>query len=93
MLRRTIVSSPVRCRKRGGTTIAGRRFFYRWGLKPASAVIAQQDGALRYIVLSSHDQVNKIFRPRRYRISAISYRHARADAFDLWNTYAAEMAA
>jgi len=43
--------------------------------------------------LTAHDQANTIFRPRRYRISAISYRHARADAFDLWNTYAAEMAA
>lgn len=43
--------------------------------------------------LAAHDQANTIFRPRRYRISAISYRHARADAFDLWNTYAAEMAA
>ncbi|MBL3705841.1 IS6 family transposase [Sulfitobacter sp. BDSS02] len=43
--------------------------------------------------LAAHDQANTIFRPRRYRISAISYRHARADAFDLWNTYAADMAA
>lgn len=43
--------------------------------------------------LAAHDQANTIFRPRRYRISAISYRHARADAFTLWNTYAAEMVA
>lgn len=43
--------------------------------------------------LAAHDQVNTIFRPRRYRISAISYRHARADAYDHWNTYAEEMAA
>ena len=42
--------------------------------------------------LTAHDQANTIFRPRRYWTSAISYRHARADAFDLWNTYAAEMA-
>ena len=43
--------------------------------------------------LAAHDQINTIFRPRRYQLSAISYRHPRADAFDLWNTYAAEMAA
>jgi len=43
--------------------------------------------------LAAHDQANTIFRPRRYRISAISYRHARADAFDLRDTYAADMAA
>ena len=39
------------------------------------------------------DQANTIFRPGRYQISAIFYRHARADAFDLWNTYAVEMTA
>ena len=43
--------------------------------------------------LASHDQINTIFRPRRYRLSTISYRHARADAFDLWDGYAAEMTA
>lgn len=41
--------------------------------------------------LAAHDQINNIFRPRRYRLSAISYRHARADAFCLWADYAAEM--
>ena len=41
--------------------------------------------------LSAHDQINTIFRPCRYRLSANSYRHARSDAFDLWNSYAAEM--
>ncbi|MEL6520859.1 MAG: IS6 family transposase [Pseudomonadota bacterium] len=41
--------------------------------------------------LSAHDQINTIFRPRRYRLSANSYRHARSDAFDLWKSYAAEM--
>ena len=41
--------------------------------------------------LSTHDQINIIFRPRRYRLSANSYRHARSDAFDLWKSYAAEM--
>lgn len=43
--------------------------------------------------LATHDQINIVFRPRRYQLSAISYRHARADAFDLWRGYAAEMTA
>jgi len=41
--------------------------------------------------LAAHDQINVVFRPRRYQLSAISYRHARADAFDLWKGCAAEM--
>ena len=41
--------------------------------------------------LSAHDQINTIFRPRRYRLSATSYCHARSDAFDLWPGYALEM--
>ena len=43
--------------------------------------------------LSAHDQINTIFRPRRYKLSATSYRHARAGAFSLWDDYAAEMTA
>ena len=43
--------------------------------------------------LTAHDQINTIFRPRRYPLSANSYRHARSDAFDLWKSYAAEMTA
>lgn len=43
--------------------------------------------------LAAHDQINTVFRPRRYQLSAISYRHARADAFDLWKGYTAEMTA
>lgn len=43
--------------------------------------------------LAAHDQINTVFRPRRYQLSATSYRHARADAFGLWEHYAAEMAA
>ncbi|MFT6451727.1 MAG: putative transposase [Halocynthiibacter sp.] len=43
--------------------------------------------------LSAHDQINTIFRPRRYRLSAASYRHVRSDAFDLWRSYALEMTA
>ncbi|MCZ4256998.1 IS6 family transposase [Sulfitobacter sp. G21635-S1] len=43
--------------------------------------------------LAAHDQINIVFRPRRYQLSAISYRHARADSFDLWRGYAAEMTA
>jgi putative transposase len=41
--------------------------------------------------LSAHDQINTIFRPRRYKLSAASYQHARADAFGLWNDYTSEM--
>lgn len=43
--------------------------------------------------LAAHDQINVVFRPRRYRLSATSYRHARADAFRLWDDYAAELKA
>ena len=43
--------------------------------------------------LAAHDQINTIFRPRRYRLTTISYRHARSDAFDLWKGYALEMVA
>jgi putative transposase len=43
--------------------------------------------------LGAHGQVAAIFCPRRYRLSAPSYRHARSDAFDLWQDYAREMAA
>ena len=43
--------------------------------------------------LSAHDQINLIFRPRRYQLTAISYRHARSDAFGLWEDYTAEMVA
>jgi putative transposase len=43
--------------------------------------------------LSVHDQTTTIFRPKRHRLSAISYRHVRADAFSLWNDYAAEVTA
>jgi putative transposase len=35
--------------------------------------------------MSDHSHINAIFRPRRYRFCASSYRHARADAFDLRN--------
>ena len=30
--------------------------------------------------LSAHDQINVLFRPRRHRLTAKSYRHARSDA-------------
>jgi putative transposase len=43
--------------------------------------------------LAAHDQIISVFRPRRYQLSANSYRHARADAFDLWRGYATEMTA
>ena len=42
---------------------------------------------------AAHDQVNTLFPSRRYRLTASSYRQARADAFSLWNVYALEMTA
>ena len=41
--------------------------------------------------LATHYQINTIFKPHRYRLTANSYRHARADAFSLWADYAREM--
>nr|WP_275937329.1 DDE-type integrase/transposase/recombinase [Marinovum algicola] len=35
--------------------------------------------------LSVHDQTATLFCPKRHRLSAISYRHSRTDAFSLWN--------
>ena len=43
--------------------------------------------------LSAHDQINLIFRPRRYQLTATSCRHARNDAFSLRADYTAEMTA
>lgn len=43
--------------------------------------------------MSAHNQINLIFRPRRYQLTATSYRHARSDAFSLWADYIAKMAA
>jgi putative transposase len=43
--------------------------------------------------LATHDQINTIFRPRHYRISAISYRHSRSDTFHLLTDYALKMTA
>lgn len=43
--------------------------------------------------LSAHDPINTVFRPRRYNLSARSWRDARADAFCLWSNYTAEMTA
>ena len=43
--------------------------------------------------LTAHDPINTMFRPRRYRLSNISYRHVRSDSFDLWQGYALEMTA
>jgi len=43
--------------------------------------------------LSAHDQINLIFRPCRFQLIAISYRHARSDVFSLWEEYTAEMIA
>ena len=43
--------------------------------------------------LSAHDQINLMFRPSRCQLTANSYRHARSDALNLWDDYAAEVAA
>jgi putative transposase len=43
--------------------------------------------------LSAHDQIIVLFRPRRHKLSAISYRHARSDAFAIWNDITREIAA
>lgn len=41
--------------------------------------------------LAAHDQINIVFRARRYRLSASSYCHARTDASKLWKDYTVEM--
>ncbi len=43
--------------------------------------------------LAAYDQINLIFRPGRYQLTATSYRRARTDAFSLWADYTAEMTA
>jgi len=43
--------------------------------------------------LSSHDQINPIFRPRRCQLTETSYRHAGINASSLWVDYTAEIAA
>ncbi len=43
--------------------------------------------------LSVHDQTAAIFRPRRHRLSANSYRPARRDAVDLWADCTTELSA
>ena len=43
--------------------------------------------------LAAHDQISILFRPRRSRLTALSYRHARSDAHDVWHGYALEMTA
>lgn len=43
--------------------------------------------------LAAHDQINIVFRPRRYRLSAEAYRQTRSDAFSLWQGYALDMTA
>lgn len=43
--------------------------------------------------LSGHDQTAALFRTKRHRHSARSYRHARSDALDLWTEYAHKLVA
>jgi putative transposase len=42
---------------------------------------------------TSGQWINLIFRPRRYQLTAASYRQARDEVFSLWADYIAEMAA
>lgn len=42
--------------------------------------------------LAAHDQVSILFHPRRYQMTANSYRQTRSDAHDLWREYALELA-
>lgn len=42
--------------------------------------------------LSSHDQINVLFRPRRHKISANSYRCTRSDALAVWHDITCEIA-
>ena len=41
--------------------------------------------------LATHDQVQTLFRPRRHKLTAISYRHARSDAHAIWSDITSEM--
>lgn len=43
--------------------------------------------------LSAHDQIAILFHPKRHRLSARSYRHARSDALSLWTNHAADLVA
>lgn len=43
--------------------------------------------------LSVHDQTAALFRPKRHRLSAKSYRHARAAAFEIWHDYTDDLEA
>ena len=43
--------------------------------------------------LSAHDRIDTLFQPRRYRHSSMSCRHARSDAFRLWNDHTLETTA
>ncbi|MEM6889626.1 MAG: IS6 family transposase [Pseudomonadota bacterium] len=43
--------------------------------------------------LAAYDQINTVFRPRRYQLSTVPYRHARSDAFGLWDAHSLEMTA
>jgi len=43
--------------------------------------------------LSTQDQTACLFRPKRHRLSANSYRQARADVCEIWTDYAQELTA
>ena len=43
--------------------------------------------------LAAHDQINNVFRPRRFRLSAAQFRLSRENAFELWESCALDMPA
>jgi putative transposase len=43
--------------------------------------------------LSAYDQINNLFRPRRYRMNAADYRQTRINGFEIWSDIAGKMAA
>ena len=38
--------------------------------------------------LAAHEQINAIFKPGRFRLTANAYLHTRVDAISLWEDYA-----
>ena len=64
-----------------------------WAYNRLALRTADVEDLLAWRLLSTHGQINLISRPRRYQLTATSYRHARSDAFSLWAEYTAEMGA
>lgn len=56
------------------------------------AMVDTDGRALKLQAHATHDQITTLFRPKRHRLSARSFRHARADAFSLWADYPSNLA-